>query len=260
MKRKGFTLAEILISLAIIGIIAAIGFPAVNSMKPNKNKIMYLKVYDELRNGIASLAADSSLFPVCKDDGGDGIECASFPLLNTMLPVNNKFSDSKYEGNVKLCNLVAYYLNVSDTSCSDSTYSFNSGSFNTDFNNKKSFTTQNGIQWWIIPQENSASDGTASYQTDIYVDIDPSKESKNCIYDKDECKNPDRFKFMIAADGSVITADPMGQMYVNTRKSYLKTKDQNVSSDTISTDLNADLKTFEYEPCIDKLTEEEEGE
>ena len=260
MKRKGFTLAEILISLAIIGIIAAIGFPAVNSMKPDKNKIMYLKVYDELRNEISSLVSDSSLFPACKDDGEDGIECASHPLLNTMLPVNKRFNASKYEGNEKLCNLIAYYLNTSDTNCSDSTYSFNSASFNTDFNSKKSFTTQNGIQWWIIPQENSASGGTASYQTDVYVDIDPSRDSSNCIYDKNSCKNPDRFKFMIAADGSVITADPVGTMYVKTRKSYLKNKDQNVSSDTISTDLNADLKTFEYEPCIDKLTEEEEGE
>ena len=260
MNKKGFTLAEILISLAIIGIIAAIGFPAVNSMKPDKNKIMYLKVYDELRNEIASLTADSSLFPACKDDGGDGVECGSHPLLNTMKPVNKKFSGSNFEGNKKLCNLVAYYLNVDDANCSDSTYSFNSGSFNADFDSKKSFTTQNGIQWWIIPQVNSASDGTASYQTDIYVDIDPSRDSSNCIYDKDSCKNPDRFKFMIAADGSVITADPVGTMYVKTRKSYLKNKDQNVSSDTISTDLNADLKTFEYEPCIDKLTEEEEGE
>ena len=60
---------------------------------------------------------------------------------------------------------------------------------------------------------------------------------------------------MIAADGSVITADPMGQMYVNTRKSYLKTKNQNISSDTILADLEADLKTFEYESCVGQLAD-----
>ena len=260
MKRKGFTLAEILISLAIIGIIVAIGFPAVNSMKPDKNKMMYLKVHDELKNEIASLATDSSLFPACKDDGGDGIECASHPLLNTMLPVNKKFSGSKYEGNKKLCNLMAYYLNVSDANCSESTYSFNAGTFNADFNSKKSFTTQNGVQWWIIPQANSASGGTASYQTDIYVDIDSSSESPNCIYNKNSCKNPDRFKFMVSADASVIAADPMGEMYINTRKSYLKTKKQNITSDTILADLNSDLKTFEYEPCVGQLAEGGSGD
>ncbi len=259
MKRKGFTLAEILISLAIIGIIVAIGFPAVNSMKPDKNKVMYLKVHDELKNEIASLATDSSLFPACKDDGGDGIECASHPLLNTMLPVNKKFSGSKYEGNKKLCNLMAYYLNVSDANCSESTYSFNAGTFNADFNSKKSFTTQNGVQWWIIPQANSASGGTASYQTDIYVDIDSSSESPNCIYNKNSCKNPDRFKFMVSADASVIAADPMGEMYINTRKSYLKTKKQNITSDTILAGLDANLKTFDYEPCVGKLADIEPG-
>ena len=108
------------------------------------------------------------------------------------------------------------------------------------------------MEWWIVPQENTAAAGTASYQTDIYVDVDSSKKSSNCIYNSSSCKKPDRFKFLVSADGRVIPADPMGLMYINTRKSFLKNKNQKIDGDTaIAVDLDTTIKNFNYEPCVE---------
>ena len=142
-------------------------------------------------------------------------------------------------------------MNAESTKCSDSSYNFEASSFNNDFNTNKSFTTQNGMEWWIVPQVNTKGGGNAEYQTDIYVDVDSSDKSPNCIYDSESCKNPDRFKFLLAADGTVIPADPMGLMYIETRKSFLKNKNQKVSDTTIESNLTDKLKKFEYQPCIE---------
>ena len=42
MKRFGYTLAEALIALAIVGVVAAIALPMANKFMPDGNKILYL--------------------------------------------------------------------------------------------------------------------------------------------------------------------------------------------------------------------------
>ena len=250
MKRNGFTLAELLIVLGISGVIAAVILPAINGLMPDKTKINYLKVYDELSESIGELAADSSLFPVCIDNGNETIGCNDHPLINITKPVNKKFNSSNYEGNKKLCSLLAFTMNAESNTCSNSAYNFSENSFDSDFDSKKSFTTANGMEWWIVPVTNSAAGGNASYQTDIYVDVDSSKKSADCIFNATECKKPDRFKFMVSANGRVIPADPMGLMYVNTRKSFLKNKNEKAQG-TVAANLDDQLKNFLYEPCVE---------
>ena len=157
MKRKGFTLAELLIVLGISGVVAALILPAVNGLMPDKTKVNYLKVYDELSANISRLAGDSSIFPVCLESGSETIGCNEHPLINTTKPVNKKFNTSDYEGDKKLCSLLAFTMNSDSNTCSDSGYDFAEGSFNSDFDSNKSFTTANGMEWWIVPQENTAA-------------------------------------------------------------------------------------------------------
>ncbi len=254
MERRGFTLAELLIVLGVTGILAAVILPVINGLMPDKTKIMYLKVYDELSKSIGMLASDTSLYPACINSGSETIGCSEHPLINTSKPINKKFRSSNYEGDKKLCSLLAFTMNTDSNTCSDAVYDFAEGSFDNDFNSKKSFTTANGMEWWVVPQINTASLGTASYQTDIYVDVDSSKKSSNCIYNTSSCKAPDRFKFMVSADGRVIPADPMGLMYINTRKSYLKNKNQKTEG-TVAVNLDAQLKTFQYQPCVETYNE-----
>lgn len=46
--KKGFTLPEVLITLGIIGIIAAVTIPAVSRLRPNEVKVRYMKAYNAL--------------------------------------------------------------------------------------------------------------------------------------------------------------------------------------------------------------------
>ena len=52
MKNKAFTLAEILVTLGIIGIVVAVTLPLVNKAKPDNTKIMFLKTYQEMVKAI----------------------------------------------------------------------------------------------------------------------------------------------------------------------------------------------------------------
>ena len=45
MKKLAYTLAEVLITMTIIGIIAAVTFPMANKFMPDRNKVLYLKTY-----------------------------------------------------------------------------------------------------------------------------------------------------------------------------------------------------------------------
>ncbi len=214
MKKRGFTLAELLIVLGIAGVVAAVILPAINGLMPDKTKINYLKVYDELGKNIKALTSDSSIFPVLLKEGSTDIDVSRYPLVNNSQPLKAPFNDdTKYSGDNKLCNLLAHTFGAD--SCSTTSYPDNS-----------SFTTPNGMEWWIsqTKREIDTAENKISYQTDIYVDVDASKKSSNCMYGEDGCKNPDRFKFLLAADGRLVPADPVGVHYINTRKNLLKKK------------------------------------
>ncbi len=246
-KIHGFTLAELLIVLGITGVVAAVLLPAVNNLMPDKTKIAYLKAHDELKTAIQSLASNSSLYPICLEQGDTTIGCQEHPLINTSKPLIKKFES--YTGDTKLCKLLAFSMDAQE-SCQEGNYAYS----DTTFTQNLSFTTKNGMQWKIVPQTRTIESDKATYQSDVYVDVDPSKKSKNCLYDSVSCKEPDRFKFLVAADGSVIPADPMGLMYVNTRKSYMKNKKQKADGEVAAL-LTEELREFGYRPC-GKITQE----
>ena len=50
MKKFGFTLAEVIVTLGIIGLLAAITAPLLGSLTPDQNKIKVLKAYKILGN------------------------------------------------------------------------------------------------------------------------------------------------------------------------------------------------------------------
>ncbi len=246
MKKLGYTLAELLITLGIIGGISALIIPAIVSSMPDENKTMYLKTYDTLSETIQALASNSQIYPVC--DENNDINCVEHPLLNSHLPLVSPLKDdARYSNKVKLCNLLALGFGVStgNTACSTSAYNYADSTFR----NSLSFTTTNGMQWRVMQQEYDVSNNRANFQTDIYVDINGNK-GDNCMY-SNNCKKPDRFKFMVAANGEVVPADPMGRRYIATRKSLLK-KNYSIADATIWNSLDnykSGLRSFSYSSC-----------
>lgn len=241
-KRLAFTLAELLIVLGITGVLSACILGAVSTMKPDKTKIMYLKVYDELTRSVSSIAANTALYPVCMTvSGDDSVACYNNSLINTAEPYLTYFKSMK--GDTKLCQLVGFTMNAT-TSCKSSSYSYSDSTFASNV----SFTTPNGMKWIITPKTRSVGAAEGKFQSDVFVDVDETKNSSNCMFSS-SCKKPDRFKFMIAANGTVVPADPMGQYYINTRKNFTKSKNAKVEG-SVATVLDTSLLSFAYKPCV----------
>ena len=62
MRRfKGFTLTELMIALAVLGILVAVVTPAIMRARPNKNKMMVKKTFYTVENIVSSLINDETL-------------------------------------------------------------------------------------------------------------------------------------------------------------------------------------------------------
>ena len=248
--QKGFTMAEILITLAIIGVVAAIALPAVTSLMPDKNKIMYLKAYDSLASTVKDLAYNTTYFsPVFSLDNYTTFDISKTTLANysdvefendSNYDLDVTIKDSGNEANDKLCLALSKTFNIlGEEACSE-----------TEFPDKPSFTTQNGMKWWIttpwsvirysenlscpadmvakmeLEEGATCSSTEVLYYSLVYVDIDPAKNSTNCIVTDEACEKrvPDRFLFKVFAGGNVYPADSFGKEYLKNRMSTKKQK------------------------------------
>ena len=94
-ERFGYTLAEVLVSLAIIGVIAAIAIPMIMNVIPNKNAIMIKKAYYTVDNIVKLLINDSYYYPDMKGNCWKN-DCSSDGKL--MAITNTNRSNNCYLG------------------------------------------------------------------------------------------------------------------------------------------------------------------
>ena len=228
MKQQGFTLAEVLITMAIIGVVAMIALPVATKMKPDSNKVMYLKTYNALAETIKSFASSSSAFPSCQGD----ICFYNKPLYNTSAGVNNAYE----QGNSKVCKMLAEQFNAATNTCSNNYEQFDGNHF--------MFSAQNGVQFFVstLRTEPGLEDFTATYQTDIWFDINGDK-APNKYYGEDGCTKPDRYKVLLASDGKLVPADPMGKMYLKSNKNWIVTPEVE-GNGAILANLDAEMRSF----------------
>ena len=211
MKQKGYTLAEVLICVGIVGVLAAILLPLANKYRPDSTKALYVKTFNAVTDTVRSMASNQVLYPI--NDGSTNYSYLKAPLFNTSAVT---IAGKSYGGNAaKFCQLFALnFATTGDASCSTSKVTY---SDSTTFNSP-SFTMANGMQFVIGTELTMPT----KYQSDIYFDIN-GKEGNNCLYNAEKCKNPDRFKLIVSGDGHVMAADPMGQAYLENRMNWRKT-------------------------------------
>ncbi len=206
MIKKGFTLQETMITLAIIGIVAAITVPRLAKLAPDENHAKYLKAHALLTSITNEMLVDPALY-FCNDQ--DGLDCLSVPkqgsvpndLFQTLsqlsqtgddwTPLNKYFSIFASKIHVQENDIA-----IIDNAAGDAA---------------RALRAKDGIVWIF------AHDGRNN--SPIQVDIDLDGISNNPNNDNNFFDNnneiPDRFSFDVSMDGSITAADQMGQFYLD---------------------------------------------
>lgn len=200
MKKSGFTLAELLLVIGIIGVISAITVPMLGSVMPDKNKVKVLKTYKVINDITQELLNDPGIYECPK------LSCAE-------ASVREGFDHIKGKGKF------SYYF----TQKIDKTESYEGGSDESNFKTHK-FSTNDGTYWDI-----HVSNIDGSVEILINVDGKTAQDSgKSCFYSS-TCTKPNQFKFTVDDFGHVLGYDPLTRAYIanpdklNDKKNDLET-------------------------------------
>ena len=213
MKKTGYTLAEILIAIAVVGVIAGLLLPMVGKIRPDMNKMLFLQTYDSIVQVTSKLASDERYYNPADPEW----DYSKYPLLDTA--TKYKFNGKEYDTNKKYCELLAIGLNAESNSCNGNPNQV------TEYSSPATFETPNGVRYWVNTDISVNTDGSKSYQTDIYFDVDGA-EGNNCTY-ATSCTQPDRYRLLVSAEGEVIPSDSMSQYYLANRVNFRLNKDKN---------------------------------
>ena len=143
--KKGYTLAEVLITLAVIGLIAGVLFPVVTKKTPNKEMLSFKKAYSVVERVTNEMINDETLY---RSENG-------FSDLSLV-----RFEGQTYSGESKFCGLLAAKMGAN---C-----------------NNGSFTTADGM-FWLVPNTNFANDVTIIVDVDGVNKGENFIESQNSI-------------------------------------------------------------------------------
>ena len=213
MKKKfGYTLAEVLIALGIVGFISAIMLPVVNRIKPDPVKVMFITTYDAITNATQELAANTGVYAIVDGDGKYQFD--KVPLHNTEAV---DIGGTEYGGSdAKYCQMLGLSLNIiGNMNCSATPIIYTNESFQDNI----SFTGTNGVQYLVSTERTPNS----YYKSDIYIDVNGT-EGKNCLYNSSSCKDPDRYHIVVAPNGTVLPADGVGTNHLKNRTDFTKRK------------------------------------
>lgn len=195
-KLLGFTLSELMIALAVLGILCATVLPAITNNTPNQNKMMMKKSYFVFQEVIDELINDSNNYPMsdgyCKDknaDGYVGFDCGDAEKLPYLFSKHINMDE-------RITETQAAFKN--DTNYSKSSLADCFGVANSCYILK----TSDGISW-AFPKS-TFTKGTATSSIRIGIDVNGDKKP-NCYQGSTSCssrtKNFDQYRIKLYNDG-----------------------------------------------------------
>lgn len=187
MNKKGFTMAEVVIALMIVGAMMVILFPIIRNSAPDKEKIMFRKSFNSLSQAISNMQFDDANYP----------ESQTGTTTDTLQTVPKGFNNQPgtYTAGTKFCTLLADQFNtVGTVTCGVSSTSWGT------------FTTSDGVDWLTHEGPANAADfttrgyactpadtdcgksfpmnmSTHAYQSKIIIDINGASIGPNCSSD-----------------------------------------------------------------------------
>lgn len=190
MKKRfaqGYTLAEALITLAIIAMLASVFLPLVSAFKPDTTKIKWIQTYDAIVYVSAELVNNQTLFPSIKDVGGTMYDVSSAPFVGSGQRFCEKFNEA---------------LNAIGTPSCTTTDNYETTT--------SSFNIRNGSHWKTTTATKLTAEDKYFLSTiDVYFNGDPNDESEH-------------FKFAVTENGKVRIGDAKGIGYNLTRALWRK--------------------------------------
>ena len=192
--KKAFTLSEALVTLAIIGVLAAILIPVVDNVKPDKDKITYKKAIYSLNSAVSN-AMDSAVYSMAANSSA-------------------YWKDSQVKDDT-FCQSIADSLNTSGkVNCSDSGYTKCSPSSSSCYESPN-FRTTDGIRYWGLEGKFTGDERV------IYVDRALGTNELNRIAKKRGGKGLDAagLKIKVRYDGKITTGNDE-ETYKNRDFSY----------------------------------------
>lgn len=217
-KNKGFTLAELLITLCVCAMLAMIIMPAIAYMRPDKKKVMFKKAYYVAERMVYELANDEEFYPTTGETVGLANTVQTTYLGHTY---GSPSDETKQKG--KFCSLFARKVNttedltynngVLDVCSSNPNYSnLGKGTYTT-----PTFTTTDGISWYLPYTDFKSTNYNDTDGAKIYVDVN-GKEGPNCINERVTGCRPDIFIIHVMADGKMYVKGTKEKEYLGTTK------------------------------------------
>ncbi len=198
--KKAFTMSEILLAIAILGVLTAITIPTINAQKANGDKLMFRKACIMTQEKLKEMVNDEVLYPYDEENYG---------FKNT-IPVT--YNGTTYSGTSKFRNIFKSNFKIMKDEIDYNQDLFDGRSY------LHKFQTEDGIIWYIPNSDFSSKPIT------ITIDVNGEKKP-NCSY-KSSCQKPDQFKLEITNRGDLSPTDDKGKEYLNINKVLNKTKSE----------------------------------
>lgn len=228
---KGFTLAEMMVCLAVISIISTLLLPTINRQRANKYRALFRKAYAMTEVVVTELINDTELYP--ENGEAEGFNNTEEVMFSSHYVYTTEDEvEVTYEGAAKFCKLFAYTIDSEgdkncmchSESCDDEDSDGNED-VRPDFDDPD-FYTSDGIAWYMPrgfdeDRDDDEDDDEDDYE-EIFVDINGSGVQPNCYDDdfkgevsNDEiCGKPDRFKIYVKANGKMKVEGTAAKAYL----------------------------------------------
>lgn len=205
--RNAFTLAELMIAVGVLAVLASLTLPLIFGKMPDKNEAKLKKITYQIETVVSNLYDDDTAYPKKSDIYKVGFQNIQEVTVNgqtygaegtteaDVLKKKSKFSNLFYsQFNISGVNKPEFSeapaCTASDKTCKPPA--------------TKSFTTLDGVDWYL-----PLSDFSNGYAV-MMVDINGS-DTPNCYRDEatpNACLKPDRYIFYVGRNGTVSTKKP----------------------------------------------------